>query len=78
MGKKGDRSEKIGGPIEVVSVRCEWRSDFRQGEEADCGIPDMTPDEFDQFFRGTHADPGADDVRVTRLEFRYADGGGNE
>lgn len=73
---KGGRVVKIGDPIRVVSVGGEWISDFRQRPDAqeECwreGFPGMTPSEFYAFFRGSHPDPGADDLRVTRIEFEY-------
>ena len=76
--KKGERVEKIGGPIRVLSVTGEWMSDFRQRPDAadECrreGFPSMTPQEFYVFFRRTHPDPGADDLRVNRIEFEYVD-----
>lgn len=74
--KKGEHVEKIGGPIRVVHVSQEWMSDFvlRHSALDDVrreGFPDMTPEEFVAFFRGSHADPSADDLRVTRIEFVY-------
>lgn len=75
--KKGEKVRKLGGPIRVVHVSQEWMSDFRTRLDAkrECikeGFPLMTPHEFYSFFRGSHADPSADDLLVTRLEFEYA------
>lgn len=76
--KKGQHVEKIGGPIRVERVSGEWMSDFWQRVDAkeECrreGFPEMTPLQFVCFFRGSHPDPGADDLRVTRIEFSYTE-----
>lgn len=68
--KKGERVQKIGGPIRVVKVSGEWMSDF--DDPAECvreGFPDMTPDEFRSFFIASHG--GGEELRVTRIEFEY-------
>lgn len=70
--KKGEHVEKIGGPIEVVSLGRERMSDFRQRQDShsECvleGFPEMTADAFYQFFRGTHADSGRNELQETRL-----------
>ena len=75
--KKGQKAEKIGGPIRVVSVTGEWMSDFRARPDAaeECrreGFPEMTPAQFYEFFRRSHDGPGLDDLRVNRIEFVYA------
>ena len=74
--KKGERVEKIGGPIRVVSVTGEWMSDFENRPDAKAevvreGFMQMSPLEFYAFFRSTHGDPSLDDLRVTRIEFEY-------
>jgi hypothetical protein len=75
---KGGHVTKIGGPIRVVKASSEWMSGFRSRADAaaECareGFPEMTPAEFYAFFRGSHDDPGADDLLVTRIEFLYVD-----
>jgi hypothetical protein len=74
--KKGEKVRKLAA-IRVTDVRREWMSDFssyyRRDECAREGFPEMTPEEFNSFFRSTHPDPGADDLRVTRIEFVYVD-----
>lgn len=75
--KKGERVKRL-CVLRVLSVRGEWMSDFRSRPDAqiECareGFPEMTPQQFYAFFRGSHADPGLDDLRVTRIEFGYLD-----
>jgi hypothetical protein len=74
--KKGETVQKIGGPIRIEKVTGEWMSDFlrRPDAQEECrreGFSRMTPQEFYRMFRRSHADPGADDLRVTRIEFSY-------
>ena len=74
--KKGEKVRKIGGPIRILKAEHEWMSDFRNRSDAaeECrreGFPEMTPQEFYVFFLGSHTDPGADDLAVTRIEFEY-------
>ncbi len=76
--KKGQTVERIGAPVRVVSVTREWMSDFTARPDAveECrreGFPTMSPEEFYHFFRASHPDPSADDLRVTRIEFEYTE-----
>lgn len=73
--KKGEKVRKL-AVIRVTAVEGEWMSGFvnlpdAQAECAREGFPEMTPVEFNAFFRKSHPDPGADDLRVTRIEFKY-------
>jgi hypothetical protein len=75
--KKGERVRKL-AVLRVESVRREWMSDFLNRPDAaeECrreGFPEMSPSEFYEFFRGSHADPSAADLLVTRIEFSYAE-----
>lgn len=75
--KKGEKVHRI-GTIRVVRVDQEWMSGFRSRKDAveECrreGFPEMTPVEFETFFRKSHQDPSADDLLVTRIEFEYVD-----
>lgn len=77
--KKGERVEKIGGPIRVVRVDCE-RLDLLESEairgESEVraeGFPNLSPMEFVAMFCATHrCRPSA---RVTRIVFEYLDDG---
>jgi hypothetical protein len=76
--KKGEKVRKL-CVIRVTDVRGEWMSDFAsyytREECAREGFPEMTPEEFNSFFRRSHPDRGLDDLRVTRIEFEYVDDG---
>lgn len=74
--KKGEHVEKIGGPIEVVSVRREPLSrlltePYGSQEVAREGFGDTTPQRFVEFFCETHH--CRPDDEVTRIEFRYVE-----
>lgn len=80
--KKGEHVKKL-AVIEVVSVTGEWMSCFRGrvDAQAECvreGFPEMSPEDFYAFFRGSHADPSADDLLVYRIEFSYVDALGKD
>lgn len=73
--KKGERVKRL-AVLRVLDVRHEWMSDFRSRPDAqrECereGFPTFTPNEFYNFFRRTHPNPGSDDLAVTRIEFEY-------
>lgn len=73
--KKGEHVRKL-AVLRVERVEHEWMSCFRERPDAqqECvreGFPEMSPDEFEAFFRGTHPNPGLDDLAVTRIEFSY-------
>lgn len=68
--KKGERVEKIGGPIEIVSVRTEPLWHITPHELVLEGFPTMTVDQFVAMFCvKNHCTPK---TTVTRIEFRYA------
>lgn len=75
--KKGERVEKIGGPIRVVDV---WRGplermigrfeDFAASDESKLeGFPHLTSEEFVAMFCEHHG--CAPSTEVTRIEFEY-------
>lgn len=73
--KKGEKVEKIGGPIRVKSVRREYLAlltfDLVYGY-AECeaeGFPEMSPEEFVEMF--TEHNDCDEDEEVTRIEFEY-------
>ena len=75
--KKGDHVRKL-ALLRIEHIDGEWMSDFRHRDDAvkECareGFPHMTPIQFETFFRGTHEDPGADDLLVRRIEFSYVE-----
>lgn len=74
--KKGEKVEKIGGPIRVVSVRRErldrllTEPEYGQAEMLREGFPRMTPAEFVTMFK--QANPTClDNTIITRIEFAY-------
>lgn len=78
--KKGEQVEKIGGPIEVVSVRRErlqvMAVDIKYGYretalEGFTGTPYEHPHTFIDFFCATHSCTVRD--QVTRIEFTYVE-----
>lgn len=77
--KKGERVEKIGGPIRVVSVRrefldrltCPDSGAYGSIEVALEGFAYMTPADFVAFF--CEQNGCRDDVFVTRIEFEYVE-----
>lgn len=80
--KKGEHVKKL-AVIKVESVTGEWMSCFRErpDAQAECvreGFPEMSPQDFYAFFRGSHADLSADDLRVQRIEFSFVDALGKE
>lgn len=68
--KKGEKIEKIGGPIRIVSVR---REKLIAIDYEDCkreGFPDLTPKEFCSLF--ARANKGIPiSAEVNRVEFEY-------
>jgi hypothetical protein len=78
MGLKAGQKVRKLAVIRVISAEREWMSGFtaRPDAQAECereGFPEMTPEQFNSFFRRSHPDPGADDLRVTRIEFQYVE-----
>lgn len=77
--KKGQRVEKIGGPIRIVSVqsdRLRWLCDppetWAQQEMAAEGFPGMSGQDFAAMFIRSHK--GATlDSNITRIEFEYTE-----
>lgn len=74
--KPGEKIEKLGPPVRVVSVRQEplramtdnWS--YGHGECIREGFPDMTSEQFVSMFCATHkgCTPGTE---ITRIEFEY-------
>ena len=70
--KKGEKVEKIGPPIRIVSTRREMVGDVTDAECVREGFPDMTRGDFIKllsadFYRATGTSP------VNRIEFEYLD-----
>lgn len=73
--KKGEAVQKI-AVLRVVSVHRESMAAFlkRPDAVAECfreGFPEMTPQQFHDFFVGIHARRRDGDIHVTRIEFTY-------
>lgn len=69
--KKGERVERIGGPIRVVSIE---RSPLNRISPQDVyreGFPQMTQSEFIRMFKRSHRGCRVGTV-VTRIEFSYS------
>ncbi len=81
--KKGERVERLGGPIRVIAVHQEPlravldEPAYGLREVRREGFPDMTPQAFVEMFTGTHG--GRDgctlSTLVTRIEFVYLEVG---
>lgn len=74
--RKGERVEKIGGPIRVLNVRREPLNAIGTKYDLDVvreGFPLMTADEFVAFFAKHNG--GAPDQMVTRIGFEYVEHG---
>lgn len=69
--KKGERVEKIGGPIQVVSVRRERLDAIEFADVRREGFTRMGTLDFVEFFCRTHRCKPS--TVVTRIEFRYVD-----
>lgn len=70
--KKGERVEKIGGPIRVVDVSREVLGQgVSQSDVLREGFPDLTPQQFIAFFCA-HNGCQPTDV-VTRIKFEYVE-----
>ena len=67
--RKGERQEKIGGPVRVVSVRRESVSSITSADCALEGFPDMNGVEFVRFYCEGNGCVPTD--RCTRIEFEY-------
>lgn len=67
--KKGERVEKIGGPIRVVRVDQVVLGDISPQDVHREGFPHMTAREFVTMFKQHNG--GLKDQRVTRIEFTY-------
>lgn len=70
--KKGERVEKVGGPIKVVSVR---REPLHRINSIDCvaeGFISYHPEEFIEMF--CRHNGCARDAEVTRIDFSYVEG----
>lgn len=69
--KKGEKVEKIGGPIRVVSVNQVTLGDISPQDVYREGFPNMTTREFVQFFK--KANGCLKDDIVTRIQFEYVE-----
>jgi len=69
--KKGERVEKIGGPIRFVNVRRERLSEITPDECMREGFPDYAPVDFAAMFCEHNRVPIWTDV--TRIEFEYVE-----
>ncbi len=69
--KKGERVEKIGGPIRVTAVDRVVLGDISPQDVYREGFPDMTPRQFVEFFK--HANGGLKNQTVTRIQFEYVE-----
>ena len=65
--KKGEKVQRIGPPIRVIDVRREPLNQITQRDVEREGFPDMTPEEFIQFYCKSNK-CGLDEL-VTRIEF---------
>lgn len=69
--KKGERVQRINGPIRFVSVDREWLYQI-ENHDGDCakeGFPEMTPADFVEMFCRHNGCRNGD--QVTRIEFEY-------
>lgn len=71
MGLKKGEKHVVLGEIEIVSVRREAVADITQADVIKEGFPDMTPDEFVEFY--CKANRVAPLELCTRIEFRYVE-----
>jgi len=67
--KKGERVEKIGGPIRILSVDRVVLGDISPQDVYREGFPQMTPREFVQMFKAHNG--GLKGQIVTRIQFEY-------
>lgn len=72
--KKGERVEKIGGPIRVVRVTREPIAAVSVDDTRREGFPGMQPEEFVRMFVAMNAGCNWRTV-VTRIEFSYVEDG---
>jgi hypothetical protein len=75
--KKGEKVQKVGPPIRIVSTRREMVGDVTDAECVREGFPEMSRGEFirlltDDFRKATGTSP------VNRIEFEYLDNASNE
>jgi len=74
--KPGEKIERLGDPVRVVSVRRERLDSMITDWVYGCsectreGFPTMAPDDFVTMFRATHKGC-APDTEITRIEFAY-------
>lgn len=69
--KKGERVEKIGGPIRFVTVSREVLGDIWPQDVHREGFPQMTPRQFVEMFKQHNG--GLRNQIVTRIQFEYVD-----
>jgi hypothetical protein len=67
--KKGERVEKIGGPIRFVAVDRVVLGDISPQDVYREGFPQMTPRQFVEMFKDHNG--GLRDQWVTRIQFEY-------
>jgi hypothetical protein len=70
--KKGERVEKIGGPIRIDSVRREPLDAIVSEDVRREGFANMRPRQFVEMFRASHGRCAGEAV-ITRIEFSYVD-----
>jgi hypothetical protein len=68
--KKGEKVEKIGPPIRIISTRREMVGDVTTAECVREGFPEMSRDEFVRLLTNDFRKAAATDP-VTRIEFEY-------
>jgi len=67
--KKGEKIEKLGGPIKIISVREEPLYKITKNDVIKEGFPHLTVQEFVDFFCGINK--CTPETMVTRIQFRY-------
>jgi hypothetical protein len=67
--KKGEKQQKIGGPIEVVSIRKEPLNAITQQDVIMEGFPGKTPEWFIEMY--CKANRCAPDRLINRIEYRF-------
>lgn len=71
--KPGQKVQKLGPPIRIVSVRQEPLDRITQADVVREGFPGMTPNDFLQMFLEKYPSRRPMD-EVNRIEFEYTDG----
>ena len=76
--KKGETVTRIGPPIRVLDVSRVPLTHIDQDDVRREGFPDMTPQEFIDFYARSNKLKVAERVMITRIEFEYVEGGRSE